>query len=281
MNLAILLAVAALVGGNAADECRGFYRVPSRDGQVLKDGVDSPYQLALDTDTNTLFFSYSTEGENEAFQSMYLNLKDGTSGIIRGVASGFAHAYDSQHQIVYIGGSDGIYKFDYDTKTAVNLNITDGNIWQMFYRNGLYFTTYPEEKSFVYKNGKVERVKELKRNKTMLMAVDEDGSLFFVHDGGLKRVKNGEIVAVGDYNVNAFNTYAGKLYFSTPTAIYMVSEGAVKKVVSFANTFGFAIENHQQLIYAADRSVVRVTLTHDMCVDDKEVEDKSSNNVED
>ncbi|KAL0881260.1 hypothetical protein ABMA27_002357 [Loxostege sticticalis] len=282
MNLVILLAVAALVGGNAADECSGFYRVPSEAGQVLKDGVGSPFNLALDRDTNTLFFSNSLYKDEE---SMYLNLTDGTSGSIRDeVVSGFAHAYDSQHQILYIGGRNGIFKFDYDTKTAVNMNITNGNIWHMFYRNGLYFSTFStfwyRTSTFVYKDGKLEHIEELKKSKVISIAVDEDGSLFFADDEGLKRVKNGQFFTVGDYIVNGFNTDAnGKLYFSTPTAIYKLSGAVVKKVASFDRIFGFAIESDRQLIYSEYQSVVRVTLTPDMCVDDKEVEHESSNNT--
>ncbi|XP_063823080.1 ommochrome-binding protein-like [Ostrinia nubilalis] len=288
MNLVVLLASAALVSGYGVTSKLhgGYYRVPANAGTVLMKDVAKPYQLDIDRDTNTLFFSYSVyeqhrrEGDDNVFRSAYVNLKDGTSGTIPGVHNGFANAYDTQQKIVYIGGDTGVHKFDYRTKTATNLNITESNIWQMFYKNGLYFTTYPDQKAFVYKNERLRLVPELMDVKATLVALEKDDSIVYSLDGDLRRTSEGRVYELGSYNVNGFNTDVnGDLYFSTSDAIYQVNGNAVQKFAAFPDIYGFAFEGDKQIIYGTENSVMRLTLTSDMFGDDNKTKDEESNNV--
>lgn len=271
MKLTILLiGIAALIQSNAAAPCSSITIASHvQDSEVLKKDVPSPYQLAIDRDTNTLFFSYTSNKDN-TFDSVYISLKDKTSDTIPGVAGGFANAVDHQKQIVYIGGSDGIYKFDYESKEAVKQNITDKNIWQLFFKDGLYFTTYPDEKAYLYKDGIVKLVPGLEDKKAMLVALDKNDDLVYSQGGELMKLVKGQVVNIGDYNVNAFNTDAsGNLYFSTPEAIYKFVDGRPKKVTSIDNIYGFAIEGENTFIYAGDSSVVRLRPTPELCADDE------------
>lgn len=110
------------------DECKGIIvNDVLQNEEVLKAQVTSPYQMAMDYDTNTLFFSYST-GDSDVFRSAYLNLKTNEFGDIPGIAGGFSNTVDNKKNIVYLGGRDGIYEFNYNTKEAQRLNITDHNI---------------------------------------------------------------------------------------------------------------------------------------------------------
>nr|AAF89672.1 diapause-associated protein [Ostrinia furnacalis] len=286
MNLVVLLASAALVSSYGVQLHGGYYRVPANAGTVLMKDVEKPYQLGLDRDTNTLFFSYTVdeqrrrEGDDNAFRSAYVNLKDGTSGTIPGVHNGFANAYDTQQKIVYIGGDTGVHKFDYRTKTASNLNITESNIWQMFYKNGLYFTTYPDQKAFVYKNDRLRLVPELMDVKATLVALEKGDSIVYSLDGDLRRTSEGRVYELGSYNVNGFNTDVnGDLYFSTSDAIYQVDGNTVQKFAAFPDIYGFAFEGDKQIIYGTENSVMRLTLTSDMFGDDNKTKDEVSNNV--
>lgn len=276
MKQILLLFGVALIKSSVADSCRGI-TIGGRlqEVELLKNDVQSPYQLAIDRDTNTLFFSY-TANKEETFKTVYVNLKDKTSGTVSGVSGGFSNAVDNQKQIVYIGGNDGIYKFDYATKAAVQLDITDKSIWQMFFKDGLYFTTYPDEEAYLYKDGVVKLVPELKKVKAMVVGVDKNNVLYFSQGGELKKVESGGIVDLGSYSVNAFNTDAdGNLYFSTSEAIYKLVDGKVKKVTAIDDIYGFAIESDNTFIYAGETTVMKLKPTPTICAEDEKANEIS------
>ncbi|KAL4706623.1 hypothetical protein ACJJTC_009035 [Scirpophaga incertulas] len=248
--------------------CNGSVTIENvvQNQNVLIANVSMPYQFAIDYDTNTLFFSY-TANKEEMFESNYLNLKDYTNGVIKGVSGGFAHAVDTGKQIVYIGGSNGIYTFDYNTKKATNIHITSDSIWQLFYKDGLYFTTHPDEKVYIYKDGQVTLVPELAHTKAMLVAVDNRKNMFYYRSSELHMLQNGTNFKLGDYVINAFNAdIHGNIYFSSPSAIYRIKENnEIVKMITLPNVFGFAVKSDNTLIYGTENNIIELVPTKEMC----------------
>ncbi|XP_069362828.1 ommochrome-binding protein-like [Maniola hyperantus] len=241
--------------------------------EVLK-SLRTPYQLAMDYNTNTLFFSYSIDDQDTIYVSAYINLKTNEFGIIHGITEGFANAVDEHGNVVYLGGSDGIYQFDYETKVATHLNGTDHNIWQLFFKKDLYYTKFPEEEVYIFKNNQPHRVPELIGTKGMLVAVDNLNNIYFSNSTGLfvhkKTTDYTSIIA--NYNVNAF-TYDinGELFFSTPTGIYYIDENTqeVEKIASFENLYGIAIEADGTIICALEDGLFRLKRTNTYCFSDE------------
>ncbi|XP_022825373.1 uncharacterized protein LOC111355606 [Spodoptera litura] len=240
--------------------------------EVLVTNVESPYQLVIDHDTNTLFFSYTARSD-EVFKSAFINLKTNEFNVIPGIHGGFANAVNNQAHIVYLGGQDGVYQFDYKTKNATKLNITQDNIWQMFYKNGLYFTTYPEEKAYVYKGDKLEEVAEVKDHRVMVIGVNNDGNTVYTNSSGIffydKELKKSTLLSF--HVANAITSdLVGNLYISTATGIYSVNgrSRSLKELVKIDNIYGVAMESNENIIYSSENSIIRLKPSNKVCIDE-------------
>lgn len=241
--------------------------------EILKSNLESPYQLAIDHDTNTLFFSYTARNE-EMFKTAYLSLKTGEYGIVSGIHEGFANAVNSKSGIVYMGGEDGIYQFNYDTKIATNLHIItqNANVWQMFYKDGLYFTTYPEEKAYLYKNGEMVEVPEVQNIKVMIIAVNNDNNIVYHNSSGLymNNKAKGNSILLNSAVVNGITAdIEGNLYFSNSSGIYYLNDKTkeVEELAKIDNIYGVAIESNGNIIYASEDSIIRLKPSKKVCID--------------
>ncbi|XP_034836991.2 ommochrome-binding protein-like [Maniola hyperantus] len=238
--------------------------------EVLK-RLRLPYQLAIDYNTNYLFFSYSKDKKDKIYESAYINLKTNEFGIIHGITEGFANAVDEHGNVVYLGGSDGIYQFDYETKVATRLNDTDHSIGQLFFKKDLYYTSYPENEVYIIKNNQPHRVPELIGTNGKFIAVDNFDNIYFCNSLGLfvhKKITDNTSF-VGNYNdVNGFtHDINGALFFSTPDGIYYINDNTqeVEKIASFDSLYGIAIEADGAIIYASEHGLVRLKPTNIYC----------------
>jgi len=240
--------------------------------EVLKEYVDKPYMMSMDYDTNVLYYTY-TGPLGTSFIPAALNLKTKENYLISGVEGGFATSVDPKTHKIYIGGSNGIYAFDYQTKATTKLDITNDNIWQVFAKDGVYFTTYPHESAFAYKNGERKKIAGIGDSKALLVGLDKDDNIFFSNSSGLffRPKDDDKAINIGDYTVNSFTADAnGKLYFSTPTGIFTLNEvtkndAKVSKLTGINNIYGAVIESDGTIIYAAENSIIRLKSTGQEC----------------
>lgn len=259
--VAILLAVAETAVTAGVRKCIWMHG-KNHKREVLLDNIESPYQLAIDRDTNTLFFSF-TARTDEMFKTAYFSLTTGRYAIVRGIRGGFANAVDTN--TVYMGGEDGIYTFDYATKTAnASSHIKEKvNVWQMFYKDGLYFTTYPEEKAYVYKNNRTVEVSALQNIKAMLIAVtNENDILYFNSSGTFLYTRNDyKHTLKNDDIANGFATdMNGNVYMSSQNVIYYFNEHSqeFERLAKINDVYGIAIDSDGKIIYASKKSINRV-----------------------
>nr|ABK22491.1 unknown [Picea sitchensis] len=244
--------------------------------QVLLKNINGPYQMTIDYDTNTLFFSYTAEGEtNDIFKSGYINLKTNEYNTITGIAGGFASAVDKHSQKVYLGGRDGVYEFNAATHKANHIEKDGKNIWHMFYSDKLYYTDYPNENVYTFKDGVSALLPELQDTKALLIATDGKDNLYFKNSSGLfcyKKAK-GETVFLGDYNLNSLTAdINNNLYFSTPQGFYNIDENqVVNKLADVSDVYGLVVESDNNLIYSSSNSIIRLTPTKKICITAKNV----------
>ncbi|OWR40643.1 hypothetical protein KGM_202074 [Danaus plexippus plexippus] len=237
--------------------------------EKLLDVDNSPYQLAIDYDTNTLFFSFTSSKEGKSFESGYLNLKTKEFHTIDDIDGGFANAVDAMSHTIYLGAGDGVYKFNLDSKKTEYLNISNHNIWQLFYKNNLYYTTYPDELVYIYKDGKIERVPELKDTRAMLIVIDNNNNIYFSNSSGLY-VHDHEVKSIStivEYNIESLTIdTVGKIYFCTDEDIYrLVDSNEVEKLASLKQIFGLAVEKDGSLIVGLYNSIIRIKPTDKQC----------------
>ncbi|XP_048007601.1 ommochrome-binding protein-like [Leguminivora glycinivorella] len=238
---------------------------------VLKDNINDPYQMAIDYNTNTLFFSHSRDNpknNEDVFESAYLNLDTNEYNIIPGIIGGFAAAVDNTKHKVYLGGRNGIYEYNYESKKAVHVNPKGYSIWQLFFKDKLYYTAYPQERVYTFVDGKSELVSELKRTMAQLVALDNNYNMYFSNSSGLfclnKSDKNS--VQLGDYTINSFTADKnGNLYFTTPSAFYKINEKNVHLLAHVDDVFGLVVDGENNFIYGTGDKIIKISRKENKC----------------
>ncbi|XP_068631278.1 ommochrome-binding protein-like isoform X2 [Battus philenor] len=230
--------------------------------EVLKTNLDSPYQFSIDYATNTLFFSSSIQTEDQRFQLGYLNLETKELNVVNDIKDGFASAVDHSSNTIYLGANGGIYQFNVKSKQTNQVYSIGQNIWQMFYNNGLYYTTYPTEEAYFFANGNSQKVPELKGTKVMLIALDGKQDIYFTNSSGLfKYIKsNKSVLNLGEYIINGLNSDVnGKLYFTSPNGIFKINEdlNTVERLVTLDNVYAAAVEKDGSILCGTEDSIVR------------------------
>lgn len=264
----VVLATAKIININ---DCEGIVvDGVSHTKETLKEYVERPYQLAMDYNNNVLYFSYSRKSR-DIFALGNINLNTKEFDTVTGVNGGFANAVDEKTHSVYFGGSDGIYKLNFESKKATNLAVTDENVWQLFFKDGLYFTTYPDEQVYLYKDNQVTKVTEIGNTTAMLVGVNNGHNIFFSNSSGLfyYNKRDAKTTHVGDYILNGITSdINGRIYFCTPSGIFVVDDktNEVKKLATIINIYGIAIESDGSILYSSENSIIRLKSTGKVCV---------------
>ncbi|CAB3236897.1 unnamed protein product [Arctia plantaginis] len=242
--------------------------------ELLNNNVYLPYQLSIDYSINTLFFTYtgkSTTSEDLlslSYKVAFLDLETKYLGHVNDVNGGFATAVDNINGSVYIGGANGIYLLSKEWVTARNLDVIDLNIFQMFYRDGLYFTIFPEEEVFLYQDKKVWEIPEFYvKDKVKMFAVKKDGVFVFSNSSGLYSYNETTraVLKCGNYTVTGFTSDASNnLYFSTLNSIYYFGD-SIEELANLGDLFGLAIAKNGDFIYALKDSIYRLKPNKDKC----------------
>lgn len=270
--LSTLIAYLKYAGAEVTDKaCDGIViHNVKHEQQVLKE-IHAPYQLAIDYNTNTLFFSHSKDRSHAEFNSAYINLNTNEYRKITGINGGFANAVDLQGNVVYLGGKDGVYRFNYETNHARHMDGTDYNIWQLFFKKDLYYSSYQE--AYILKDYHSYRVPELNGTKALFVAVDNYDNIYFCNISGLfvHRKADNHATFVGDYqNINGFTTdMNGKVFFSTDDGLYYINDDTKKvetlAVIGGGDVHGMAVEADGSIIYATASSLIRLKPTETHC----------------
>lgn len=268
MNPMILLALFTIVRAEVANISNIVYiRDLPHEVVVLKNDLHAPFHLAMDYEINTLFYSCDTEDDFSS-ESAYLNLKTSKSVVIRKLLGGFANAVDGNNHTVYIGARNGVYKYDYKTDSASLYGARGISVWQLFYKDNLYFTEYFTETAYVFtnKNGTFKEIPQLKGIKVLVLSIDKNDNIYFSNLNGLFKVKTEEssIYKVGNWNVSAFTTdIEGNLFFCTNSKLFILNNDKVILLASLRPVYGMAIDKNGEIIYSNTHQIIKLKPTVD------------------
>ncbi|XP_049874476.1 ommochrome-binding protein-like [Pectinophora gossypiella] len=136
---------------------------PYRKRVILAD-ANIPYKLSVDRCTNNLFFCINAdEFSDQSFHSAVLNLETEATSIIPGIRNGFASAVDQNTSSVFLGGSDGIYLYNYTINDVMKPALINGiDIFDMYFHKELYFVDTASQNLFILKDGKKNLIPEAK-----------------------------------------------------------------------------------------------------------------------
>ncbi|XP_022117479.2 ommochrome-binding protein [Pieris rapae] len=264
--LFFLLSVILVKAGVIKEECDGvkindiYY-----EKEVLRTDVDRPYLLAVDYSTNTLYYSFNIDfNDDVSYKSAFLNLNTKESGEVTGVTNGFAHTVDQKTHEVYIGGSDGIYKYDHKSKKAELFGANGSDVWGIYYKEILYYLDFPRQFLYTYIDGVSTRFKDLEDTKVDQFVIDNEDILFYTNATGLFGQKKGTKDAVlfkNNMSVRSLTTdINGNVYLCELDDVYKVNKETrgIDKVTEVNDCFGLAFDNENNLIYSNATSLVRL-----------------------
>ncbi|XP_072933801.1 ommochrome-binding protein-like [Epargyreus clarus] len=235
------------------------------DLEVLKQDLDRPFLLATDYSRNTVYFSYSLNLQDDSFKSAYINLNTKEFGNID-VENGFAQSVDQKTHDVYIGGGDGIYKYDEKSKKSQFFGAKNDSIWAVYYKDVVYFSDFPQQFLYSIIDGETVRVKDFEDTKVEHFIIDNDDVFFYTNYTGLYSQKKGtkDAVLYKEFPQGGVRGITmdmnGKVYVCQQDGIYSVEKDSVtlKKLVDLDDGFGVAFDNENNIIYSDATNVNRL-----------------------
>lgn len=269
MKLLLLLGAIVLVKTTPiAENCNAVTVKNSptvHERETLKTGVAQPFMLAVDHSSNTLYFSYTIGPlAKHSTISAKIDLETKEFKNISSVPNGFAQAVDNTNNIIYIGGDNGIYKYDPATDTADLYAANNSNIWLLHFHGDLYYAAaHPEEIVHVVKNGESFKVKGLDHMKIDMFAIDKDDDLFYSNETGLygqrKGAKDADLYKLyDDASTRGLTTDKnGVVHSCMVDGIYVVNKDAKRldKIIEMNDIFGIAFDRDNNLIYSDENNV--------------------------
>lgn len=249
----------------------GVYYEP----ETLRRELDRPYILAVDYSTNNLYFSYNIKSDTDDFRSARLNINTKEFNNIEGVVNGFAQTVDQKTHDIYIGGSDGIYKYDYGNNQAEIFGAPGENIWNLYFKDVLYYSTFPNQFLYTLEDGESKRFPDLEDTKVDHFVIDNENDMFYTNTTGLYSQKKGTKDAVLYANTAELKSMRslttdlnGQVFACLEDGIYAVkkSSKSLEKVVSINDGFGLAFDNDNNIVYSDATSLVRFKINrHKKC----------------
>ncbi|CAG9790031.1 unnamed protein product [Diatraea saccharalis] len=233
--------------------------------EIIKTDLDRPYLLTVDYSTNTLYFSYSIKSDEDIFKTARIDLDTNAFSDID-IVNGFAQTVDYEHQKVFIGSNDGIYKYDHDTNQVEFVGQRGSDIWAIYYDDVLYYSEFPSQFLYTLSNGTATRFKDLEDTKVDHFVTDGDNTMFYTNATGLFSQKKGtkDAVLIEEFPHNGprgltTNKYED-VYVCMRDGIYEVdkTQPSLKKIVDVDDCFGIAFDIYDEIIYADWKSLIRL-----------------------
>ncbi|CAH2098593.1 unnamed protein product [Euphydryas editha] len=275
MHLFLLLTTAAVIQAGVINEgeettvkpCDGvMINGTYHEIEELKTGIDRPYMLAVDYSTNTVYFSYSLNSDNDGFKTASINLNTKVFADLNGINNGFAQAVDPKNDEVYVGGSDGIYKYNKTAKSAELFTAKGSNIWNIFIKDRLYYSDFPSQFLYVYLNGESVRYKDLEDTKVDFFIIDKDDTIFFTNATGLYSQQKGtkDATLYQEFPVNGVRGLTtninGDPFACFEDGIYKIdkSDVSLKKIIEIDDAFGLAFDKDSNIVYSDATKLIRL-----------------------
>ncbi|XP_045488658.1 ommochrome-binding protein-like [Pieris rapae] len=246
--------------------------------EVLWSHVGRAFNLNVHRRSNTLFFSFSVLDtySDVNFQLAYYNIDTRDYSVIAGIADGCAVAIDQKNDEIYLGGSDGIYKFNMVTTIADFYKQKGKNIWSLFYKRNLFYINYPDQQLFMRVDDKFAKVKEFEKFQIDYFYVSNVNEIIFSNKTGLYKYN----AATGIANIInesitvrqiSEDTY-GDVYICSNVGLYIYQNGILIKILDMKNLHGVAFDRDNTLVMSTQKSVFRLVPSNTSCIKDTEEE---------
>ncbi|XP_013196895.2 ommochrome-binding protein-like [Amyelois transitella] len=239
---------------------------------ILWSHVKRPMNLNVHRSSNTLFFSYSVSDSyvDIDVQIGYMQLNTGETGGVEGVIGGCAIAIDQYDDIIYLGGSKGIYTYNMFTKKADEYREYI-NVWALFYNRFLFYISFPYQKLHVEVNGKFITVTEFV-NIEVDHYFSNDREVFIANKSGLFKynVNEMKIETINDVILVRHITEdnLGNVYVCSNVGVFLLKDGKLHVFIESRSIYSLAFDNRNNIIYSTNDDIVRLSRTDKGCFDE-------------
>lgn len=235
------------------------------DREILWSHFGRPYSLYIHKSSNGLFFSYSSSEtySDVDFQLAYYDINTRDYQTIAGIRDGCSVAIDQANDEIYLGGTDGIYKYNMLTRLADFYKEKGKNVWTLFYRRNLFYISYPEQKLHIEMDGRFAVVKEFENIEIDHFHVATNDDIYYANKSGLFMYdkKNMQTEVINELLTvrQIVEDNDGDLYICTNFGVFVdVKFEGLKKILDFKNVHGLAFDKDNNFIYSDETSIVRL-----------------------
>lgn len=234
--------------------------------ELVWTGIGRPYNLNAHRRSNTIFFSYSTVDrfEDVDFQLAYVDIDSKLPQNIAGIRGGCAVTINQKTDDIYLGGIEGIYKYNMVTKIADFYSEAGKNIWSLSYNRNLFYISYPDQKLFIEVNGKFAVVKEFKYFEVDHFHVSNKGWIYFANSSGLFTYDNYKMKVYVLNNLLTVRQMAedaeGNMYICAASGVYVITKDnkTLKQVIDLKNLHGLTFDRENNIIFSDESSIIRL-----------------------
>lgn len=239
--------------------------------KVLINGINRPYQLSYYKKNSTdhiLYFSYNVGLQNEStFMIGYAEAGYPVPKPVTAVKNGFATALNHKEEIIYLGGSEGIYVRNLTEpaeSAKTHLLIPNHDIWDIFYKHSLYFIAFPSRRLYkVHSHLETEKVEHI-HEKLYQFVIDGDGDTFISNKTGLYMIRKDSHHRIHMKGATVFRAFEvnrkGVAYFCGQNEVYVADKEkhSLVEIATIKNIFGLTFDEDDNMIYSDPHQIVKL-----------------------
>ena len=150
-------------------------------------------QLAVDRVANVVYFHY--EDTQRSDHTVAFDLDDIRFLTIPDIQFSFARTVDQSTRDVYIGGANGIYKYNPETNETSRFGLFDKTIWHMQFKNKIYYTVFTTKGLYTFEKKQSKIIAALKDYNIDDFIVDKKDDIYFMSNFTVYKLKKGETKA--------------------------------------------------------------------------------------
>lgn len=232
-------------------------------------------KMVLLRSSNTLFYSFEPLFEDEEYyKTGFVKLEGDSSTHV--INSGQIFNFgtfdiDQDNDLIYIGGSDGIYVIDAKTNKMLSYSSRGDTITNIFFKNFVYFTKY-NEKGIVVKNGDYFRtyyedvyVKNFIVTKYDVFVILSNTGLYVGKGDAMHKISSNVFIRgiTMDLDGNIYAWWIDELYKVVLGSKLKYSE--LVKVAEIPIIGALAFDNRNNILFTLDKSLYVMKKTNSNC----------------
>ncbi|XP_063389260.1 ommochrome-binding protein-like [Cydia fagiglandana] len=266
MHFLLLLSISGVASGEFI-KCDGvIFRGVYFDKVPFVRNFYKPSNLFLHKFSGMLFFSNTVlNGTNITdFTITSCSVDSGRCTDVHGIPGGFAIGYDQGNDDVYLGGHDGIYKYNFVSRAAEFFGEEGRSIWSLFIRKNFYYIRYPEQKLYVYVDSAFVKVAEAYYFEVDIFFISRQNDIYIANKTALYKIEHPSYTSIflaDNFVVRQIvEDGFGDIYFCGNDGIYIEDKPAygVKRVAKIDDAYGLVFDENDQVMFSDRDTIYRL-----------------------